>query len=151
MSANPSQQRMQQGHAARKAGRTAEALDHYRTAVEEDPESAEANSVYGLMLLQVGRADEAETPLRRAVEIAPSHAALRMNLAQWLAQRMAGGKDLAFLVGGPEGLDAALSAKADFRWSLSPLTWPHGLVRIMVAEQLYRAHSLLQGHPYHRA
>ena len=72
-------------------------------------------------------------------------------LAQWLAQRMAGGKDLAFLVGGPEGLDAALSAKADFRWSLSPLTWPHGLVRIMVAEQLYRAHSLLQGHPYHRA
>ena len=59
MSANPSQQRMQQGHAARRAGRTAEALDHYRNAVEQDPESAEANSVYGLMLLQVGRADEA--------------------------------------------------------------------------------------------
>jgi tetratricopeptide (TPR) repeat protein len=87
MSANPSQQRMQQGHAARRAGRTAEALDHYRTAVEQDPESAEANSVYGLMLLQVGRTDEAETPLRRAVEIAPTHAALRMNLAQWLAQQ----------------------------------------------------------------
>lgn len=87
MSANPSQQRMQQGHAARKAGRTAEALDHYRTAVEQDPQNAEAHSVYGLMLLQVGRADEAETPLRRAVEIAPSHAALRMNLAQWLAQQ----------------------------------------------------------------
>ena len=73
------------------------------------------------------------------------------QLAQWLAQRMAGGKDLALLVGGPDGLDAGLSARADFRWSLSPLTWPHGLVRIMVAEQLYRAHSLLQGHPYHRA
>jgi 23S rRNA (pseudouridine1915-N3)-methyltransferase len=73
------------------------------------------------------------------------------ELAQWLAQRMAGGKDLALLVGGPEGLDVALSAEADFRWSLSPLTWPHGLVRVMVAEQLYRAHSLLQGHPYHRA
>jgi 23S rRNA (pseudouridine1915-N3)-methyltransferase len=64
---------------------------------------------------------------------------------------MAGGKNLALLVGGPEGIDAGLCATADFRWSLSPLTWPHGLVRIMVAEQLYRAHSLLLGHPYHRA
>ena len=73
------------------------------------------------------------------------------ELAQWLAARMAGGRDLAFLIGGPEGLDADLSRRADLRWSLSPLTWPHGLVRVMVAEQLYRAHSLLQGHPYHRA
>lgn len=72
------------------------------------------------------------------------------ELAKWLAARLAGGRDLAILVGGPEGLDAELSAKADFRWSLSPLTWPHGLVRVMVAEQFYRAHSLLQGHPYHR-
>ena len=73
------------------------------------------------------------------------------QLASWLAARMAGGRDLALLVGGPDGLDPALSEQADFRWSLSPLTWPHGLVRIMVTEQLYRAHSLLQGHPYHRA
>lgn len=72
-------------------------------------------------------------------------------LAKWLAARMASGKDLALLVGGPDGLDADLSARADLRWSLSPLTWPHGLVRVMVAEQLYRAHSLLLGHPYHRA
>ena len=73
------------------------------------------------------------------------------QLAEWLAARMAGGKNLALLVGGPEGLDAGLCATAHFRWSLSPLTWPHGLVRVMVAEQLYRAHSLLLGHPYHRA
>jgi 23S rRNA (pseudouridine1915-N3)-methyltransferase len=73
------------------------------------------------------------------------------ELSQWLAARMASGRDLAFLIGGPEGLDAELSRRADFRWSLSPLTWPHGLLRVMVAEQLYRAHSLLQGHPYHRA
>jgi 23S rRNA (pseudouridine1915-N3)-methyltransferase len=72
------------------------------------------------------------------------------ELAEWLAARMAGGRDLAFLVGGPEGLDPDLASGADFRWSLSPLTWPHGLVRILVVEQLYRAHSLLQGHPYHR-
>ncbi len=73
------------------------------------------------------------------------------ELSQWLAARMAAGRDLAFLIGGPEGLDADLSRRADFRWSLSPLTWPHGLARVMVAEQLYRAHSLLLGHPYHRA
>jgi 23S rRNA (pseudouridine1915-N3)-methyltransferase len=73
------------------------------------------------------------------------------ELSQWLAARMAGGRDLALLIGGPDGLDDDLSRRADFRWSLSPLTWPHGLVRVMVAEQLYRAHSLLQGHPYHRA
>lgn len=72
-------------------------------------------------------------------------------LAEWFAARLAGGRDLAFLIGGPDGLDRALCARADFRWSLSPLTWPHGLVRVMVVEQLYRAHSLLQGHPYHRA
>lgn len=72
-------------------------------------------------------------------------------LAEWLAARMAGGQDLAFLVGGPDGLDPALAKGADFRWSLSPLTFPHALVRVIVAEQLYRAHSLLRGHPYHRA
>ena len=72
-------------------------------------------------------------------------------LSRWLAERQAGGRDLALLIGGPDGLDAGLSAAADFRWSLSPLTWPHGLARVMVTEQLYRAHSLLQGHPYHRA
>jgi 23S rRNA (pseudouridine1915-N3)-methyltransferase len=74
-----------------------------------------------------------------------------VELSEWFAARLAGGRDLAFLIGGPDGLDAGLSARADFRWSLSPLTWPHALVRVMVAEQLYRAHSLLKGHPYHRA
>ena len=73
------------------------------------------------------------------------------ELARWLEARRTDGRDLALLVGGPDGLDAGLSSRADFRWSLSPLTWPHALVRVMVAEQLYRAQSLLQGHPYHRA
>ncbi len=65
-------------------------------------------------------------------------------LAEWLAARMAGGTDVALLVGGPDGLDPALSQEADLRWSLSPLTFPHGIVRVIVAEQLYRAQSLLQ-------
>ncbi|MBB3229503.1 23S rRNA (pseudouridine(1915)-N(3))-methyltransferase RlmH [Halomonas stenophila] len=60
------------------------------------------------------------------------------------------GRDVALLVGGPDGLDPALSASADQRWSLSPLTLPHPLVRILLAEQLYRAWTLMVGHPYHR-
>lgn len=72
-------------------------------------------------------------------------------LSRWLALRMADGRDLALLVGGPDGLDPPCLERADFRWSLSPLTLPHGLVRVVIAEQIYRAASLLKGHPYHRA
>ena len=73
------------------------------------------------------------------------------ELARWLAARLADGRGLAFVIGGPDGLAPAIRERADYRWSLSPLTWPHGLARVMLAEQLYRAHSLLLGHPYHRA
>lgn len=65
---------------------------------------------------------------------------------QWRMQ----GKEVVLLVGGPDGLDPALSARANVAWSLSPLTLPHPLVRIMLTEQLYRAWTLLVGHPYHR-
>jgi 23S rRNA (pseudouridine1915-N3)-methyltransferase len=64
---------------------------------------------------------------------------------------MADGPDLALLVGGAEGLAPACLNAAQLRWSLSPLTLPHPLVRVVVAEQLYRAWSLLRNHPYHRA
>lgn len=67
-------------------------------------------------------------------------------LATWLAQ----GRDLAMLIGGADGLSDACKSRADLRWSLSDLTLPHGLVRVMVAEQVYRAWSILHGHPYHR-
>lgn len=60
------------------------------------------------------------------------------------------GRDVVLLVGGPDGLEPGLSAAADQRWSLSPLTLPHPLVRILLAEQLYRAWTLMVGHPYHR-
>jgi 23S rRNA (pseudouridine1915-N3)-methyltransferase len=72
--------------------------------------------------------------------------ALADRLQQWLG----GGSDVALLVGGPEGLAEECRALARERWSLSPLTLPHPLVRIVVAEQVYRAWSILQGHPYHR-
>ncbi len=87
MSANATLQQLQLGHAARRAGRGAEALDHYRAAVELEPVSAEAHTTYGLMLLQSGRVGEAEAHLRKAVEISPRHPAARMNLAQWLAHQ----------------------------------------------------------------
>lgn len=57
---------------------------------------------------------------------------------------------VSLLVGGPEGLAPACLARSRQQWSLSPLTWPHPLVRILIAEQLYRAWSLLHHHPYHR-
>lgn len=62
----------------------------------------------------------------------------------------ADGRDLAFVIGGPDGIDAACRDRAEFVWSLSKLTLPHGLARVVFAEQLYRASTLLSGHPYHR-
>jgi 23S rRNA (pseudouridine1915-N3)-methyltransferase len=73
------------------------------------------------------------------------------QLAQRLDAWMQSGQDVALLVGGPEGLSAECQALAAERWSLSALTFPHPLVRIIVAEQLYRAWSVLRNHPYHRA
>lgn len=72
------------------------------------------------------------------------------DLAQRLAEWRQLGRDVALLVGGPEGLADTCRARADVQWSLSRLTLPHPLVRIVLAEQVYRAWSLLQGHPYHR-
>lgn len=72
------------------------------------------------------------------------------QLAERMEAWMGDGRDVVLLVGGPEGIEPGLSAAADERWSLSPLTLPHPLVRIVVAEQLYRAWSVIQGHPYHR-
>jgi len=60
------------------------------------------------------------------------------------------GRPLCFLIGGAEGLDGAVIARADATLSLGPLTWPHMLVRVMFAEQLYRARAISDGHPYHR-
>ncbi|MCW3477567.1 23S rRNA (pseudouridine(1915)-N(3))-methyltransferase RlmH [Limobrevibacterium gyesilva] len=61
------------------------------------------------------------------------------------------GKQLCFLIGGAEGLDASVIARADQVLSLGPLTWPHLLVRVLLAEQLFRARAIAAGHPYHRA
>jgi 23S rRNA (pseudouridine1915-N3)-methyltransferase len=72
------------------------------------------------------------------------------QLAQQLDSWMHEGRDVALLVGGPEGLAPACRQQAERSWSLSPLTFPHPLVRIIVAEQLYRATTILKHHPYHK-
>jgi 23S rRNA (pseudouridine1915-N3)-methyltransferase len=73
--------------------------------------------------------------------------AFAARLAAW---RDSGGGEIVFVVGGADGLDAAILAKADLVLSLGAMTWPHMLVRVMLVEQLYRAQSILAGHPYHR-
>ncbi len=71
---------------------------------------------------------------------------LSRRLAHWRQQ----GRDLAFLIGGPEGHAPEVIQRADETWSLGPLTLPHMLVRLVLAEQVYRAAALLANHPYHR-
>lgn len=72
------------------------------------------------------------------------------QLAQLLVQWQQDGRDVTFVIGGADGLDAGFKASADMLLRISSLTLPHGMVRVMLAEQLYRAWSITQNHPYHR-
>ena len=73
------------------------------------------------------------------------------SLATRLIDWQRDSRDLCFIVGGPDGVSDACRQRADFTWSLSQMTLPHGMARVLFAEQLYRAWSLQSGHPYHRA
>lgn len=77
----------------------------------------------------------------------PGSEGLAALLERWLGQS----RPLCFVVGGAEGLDSPVLARADTVLSLGPLTWPHMLVRVLLAEQIFRARSIASGHPYHRA
>ena len=72
------------------------------------------------------------------------------QLSSQLSNWQMAGQDVSLLIGGPDGLSAECLQQASQRWSLSPLTLPHPLVRIILIEQLYRAWSLLNNHPYHK-
>lgn len=78
---------------------------------------------------------------------APDSEGLARKIAIW---RDAGTRDLVFLIGGADGHGKAIHQRADYSLSMGALTWPHLLARVMLAEQLYRATSILAGHPYHR-
>ncbi|MAD46203.1 MAG: 23S rRNA (pseudouridine(1915)-N(3))-methyltransferase RlmH [Oceanospirillaceae bacterium] len=96
--------------------------------------------------------------LRKAIRPQDHVVALDVKGASWTTAQLASqlenwrmqGGDIALLVGGPDGMTPEVLALARQRWSLSALTLPHPLVRVLVAEQLYRAWSILQGHPYHK-
>jgi len=79
--------------------------------------------------------------------VAPDSVELAGLLRRWTEM----GSRIAFVIGGAEGLDASVIARADAVISLGKLTWPHMLARVMLAEQVYRAQMILSGHPYHRA
>lgn len=107
--------------------------------------SRRAIGIEGERLLAAVRKDEYVVALdERGTEMTTK------ALATWLGTRMRDGRDLALLIGGPDGFSPEVLARADFKWSLSKLTFPHALVRVVLAEQLYRAHSVLSNHPYHR-
>ncbi len=73
-----------------------------------------------------------------------------LQLADRMKNWLGSGRDVALVIGGADGLHADIKARADWLWSLSKLTLPHGMVRVLLAEQLYRAHSVINNHPYHR-
>jgi 23S rRNA (pseudouridine1915-N3)-methyltransferase len=73
------------------------------------------------------------------------------KLANRMQDWMMGGQDIALIIGGPDGLSNELLSMADEKWSLSALTFPHPLVRVILAEQIYRAFTITENHPYHRA
>ena len=73
-----------------------------------------------------------------------------LQLADRMKNWPAGGRDVSLVIGGADGLHADVKIRADWLWSLSKLTLPHGMVRVLLAEQLYRAHSVINNHPYHR-
>ena len=80
----------------------------------------------------------------RGQEVTTVQLAARMET--WLTS----GRDIALVIGGADGLHASVKSRADWLWGLSKLTLPHGMVRVLLAEQLYRAWTVIQHHPYHR-
>ncbi len=104
-------------------------------------------------------ADEEGQQMLAAIPKDCTVVALDVPGKSWSTQMLAGrlqdwlgsGRDVALLVGGPDGLSAGCLARADLKWSLSALTYPHPLVRVILSEQLYRAWTINAGHPYHRS
>jgi 23S rRNA (pseudouridine1915-N3)-methyltransferase len=72
------------------------------------------------------------------------------EFSAWLSARLQDGSDMAFLIGGADGFAPEVLRRSNFKWSLSRLTFPHALVRVLLAEHIYRAHGVLSNHPYHR-
>ena len=119
-------------------------------AVKAEPRS-EGKSVTALMAAEAQRLRAAVPAKCRTIALDEHGIELTtQNLAQRLQRWMQEGGDTAFLIGGPDGLDPALKRESVEQVRLSGLTLPHAMVRVMLAEALYRAASVIRGHPYHR-
>lgn len=120
--------------------------------IEIKPEKrGEGKSIDQLLNAEAIRIRTVLTP--RCLKIAMDECGKQLTtieLAEAIGAWMRNGRDIAFIIGGADGLDAEIKISADQVLSLSNMTLPHGLVRILLAEQLYRAVSLIKGHPYHR-
>lgn len=112
---------------------------------QKNDKSKKAREAEGdLILGKLGAAERLVLLDERGRQLASK--ALAARLADWQSD----GRDVCFVIGGPDGVPDACRQRADFTWSLSSLTLPHGLARVLLVEQLYRAYSLQTGHPYHR-
>ena len=139
-----------------KPGPEAALYAHYAARLRPPPEvteipeargsAAEVRRREGAALLAALPADALPVALDLGGE-APGSERFAALLARWEET----GRTPCFLIGGAEGLDPSVTARAEHRIALGPMTWPHFLVRGMLAEQLYRAQAIRQNHPYHRA
>ena len=133
-----------------RAGKQGRALGITRVEIRETPESrsprADDRKAEEAAALLAGLSDAAHVVAldERGVTLdSPGFAAM-------VDARLADGRDLALLIGGADGHGAAVLARADLRLAFGAMTWPHQIVRILAAEQIYRATTILAGHPYHR-
>ena len=120
--------------------------------IEVKPEKQAANMSVEHVLAREARRIEAVLPqaCTRVMLDERGRGMTSDQLAQQIARWRARGKDIAFVVGGAEGLDPQLKSTGAMMLSLSPMRLPHALARVMLVEQLYRAHAIRSGHPYHR-
>ena len=117
------------------------------TEVAESRSSGAARKADEAKAITAHLAENVQTVLLDSHGHSQSSEQFSANLARW---RDDGKAAVSFVIGGADGLDPEFLKRADLTLSFSPLTWPHQLVRIMLAEQLYRATTILSGHPYHR-
>ena len=96
-------------------------------------------------------ADAIGAGMRRVVLDERGQSSTSAQLAERLQRWQRDGRDIALIIGGPDGIDPDLRRTADETMSLSAMTLPHGIARVMLLEQLYRAATVIKGHPYHRA
>lgn len=106
--------------------------------------SAAVQEAEAKRILEAGGKDFLIVCDERGQEVTTLQLAEKMQFWQTL------GRDVSIVIGGADGLHPELKKQADFQWGLSKLTLPHAFVRVLLCEQLYRAHTVIQGHPYHR-